>query len=81
MELVDGICDLAAERYGLLGGKVLAYWGPERSEDLGEVTFHLVEAGVFGKRPEDSIEDFAGGPRLSPAIETAAMRRIRSCDV
>lgn len=76
LELVDGICDLAAERYGLLGPLVLASWRLRRSEDVGAVTFHLVDAGVFGKRPEDRVEDFDGGPTLVDVIQERARERL-----
>jgi len=75
-ELVAGAVDLAASRYGLLGELVLSSWGIRRSEDIGEITFALIEHGVFTKRPDDRIEDFAGQEALNEAIRDAVRRRL-----
>lgn len=80
-ELVEGVLDLAAQRYGLIGAEVLAGWGLRRSEDLGVVTYHLIEKGLFGKAPTDSIEDFAAGPVFTAAIEERVRQRIRASPV
>ena len=33
-------------------------WGVHSCEDIGNMVFNLIGAGVFGKTEEDSIEDF-----------------------
>ena len=33
-------------------------WGIHSSEDIGNMVFNLIGAGIFGKTEEDSIEDF-----------------------
>ncbi len=33
-------------------------WGVRSCEDIGNIVFNLIGAGVFGKTEEDSIEDF-----------------------
>jgi uncharacterized repeat protein (TIGR04138 family) len=33
-------------------------WGIRSCEDIGNMVFNLISAGVFGKTDEDSIEDF-----------------------
>ena len=57
-ELVDGIIDLAAERWSYLAGPVMRRFGLRRSRDLGEITFVMITHQVFSKRDEDRIEDF-----------------------
>ena len=37
---------------------VFSYWGIERCEDIGNMVFNLIGAGIFGKTEQDSIEDF-----------------------
>lgn len=37
---------------------VLEYWGVRASDDVGEMVFNLIGAGVFGKTESDSVEDF-----------------------
>jgi uncharacterized repeat protein (TIGR04138 family) len=37
---------------------VFENWGIHSSEDIGNMVFNLIGAGIFGKTEEDSIEDF-----------------------
>ena len=57
-DLLEGIKDLAKERFGLLAKDVLNSWGVHSTLDFGHVVFHLVEAGLLSKTPEDSLSDF-----------------------
>ena len=59
-ELACGVRDLALDRYGLMARTVLAHWGIDSTEDLGEIVFAMVECGVLTKREEDCMEDFHG---------------------
>jgi len=63
-ELLDGMLALARAEFGPLAPAVFHEWGLERSEDVGEMVFHLVETGQLSARPEDRREDFAGGGSL-----------------
>lgn len=75
-ELVQGAVDLASTRYGLLGGLVLSSWGIRRAEDIGEITFSLIEHGIFSKQPEDRLEDFSGHESLASAVRGSVRRRL-----
>jgi uncharacterized repeat protein (TIGR04138 family) len=68
-ELVEGVVDLAARRFGMLGDLVLAGWGLRQGDDVGAATFLLIEHGVFSRQDEDRREDFALLPALGPAIQ------------
>ena len=57
-ELVEGLCDLAVERFGYLAPLVLKHWGVTCTEDIGEIVFTLVEHGLLGKNARDSKADF-----------------------
>ena len=57
-ELAEGARDLALHRFGPMARTVLEHWGIERTADLGEIVFALVEAGVLLKQDEDSPHDF-----------------------
>lgn len=59
-ELAAGARTLALERFGLLARTVLEHWGIHSTEDLGEIVFALVEAGILVAEPGDRIEDFRG---------------------
>lgn len=75
-ELVDGLLALAAERYGLLARTVLRSWGLRSSREVGLVTFHLVEHGVFGKLPDDRREDFDHGPDFHRRLRELVVARL-----
>ena len=75
-ELIDGAVDLAAANYGILGSMVLSSWGIRRGEDIGEITFTLIEHGIFSKQPEDRREDFDGHQPLGDAIRGSVRRRL-----
>jgi len=57
-ELLDGIRDLARDKFGLTARMVFEHWGVKTTEDFGEIVFNLVEAGVLGKTERDSRDDF-----------------------
>jgi uncharacterized repeat protein (TIGR04138 family) len=59
-ELCEGLRDLALEQFGRLARTVLESWGLRSSQDIGEVVFNMVEAGLLRKTDEDRREDFAG---------------------
>jgi len=60
-ELLDGFRVHALGEFGPMAVTVLDYWGVRCSVDVGHMVFNLVQAGVFGKTDEDSIESFAAG--------------------
>ena len=57
-ELADGARDLAIQRFGPMARTVLEHWGIERTADMGEIVFALVEAGILLKQDDDSPRDF-----------------------
>ena len=57
-ELLDGLVDLALERFGYLADLVLESWGVTCTDDIGKIVFHLVAVGLLSKRDEDSQDDF-----------------------
>lgn len=57
-ELTNEVGRLALARYGLLSRTVLGHWGVHATEDVGEIVFALVEAGILVKQEQDRVEDF-----------------------
>lgn len=57
-ELLDGFRQLALKEFGPMAMTVLEYWGVRASDDVGEMVFNLIGAGVFGKTESDAVEDF-----------------------
>ncbi len=58
-ELLEGIRRLGREHFGPLARDVFNAWGVSTTLDFGHVVFHLVEAGLLQKTPEDTLADFA----------------------
>lgn len=59
-ELLDGFRIHALNEFGPMSMTVLEYWGVRSCEDVGHMVFNLVQAGVFGKTDEDTIDRFIG---------------------
>src|SRR5213083_2620229 len=57
-ELLDGVRRYALKEFGPLVMTVFDSWGIRSCEDIGNMVFNLINAGVFVKTDEDSIEDF-----------------------
>jgi uncharacterized repeat protein (TIGR04138 family) len=57
-ELLDGARRYALKEFGPMVITVFDNWGIRSCEDIGNMVFNLISAGVFGKTDEDSIEDF-----------------------
>jgi uncharacterized repeat protein (TIGR04138 family) len=51
----------AIEYWGVMALPVLESWGIRSTEDIGRAVWALTDAGVLSRRPEDRLEDFAGG--------------------
>lgn len=57
-ELLDGVRRFALKEFGPMVMTVFDSWGIHSCEDIGNIVFNLIGAGVFGKTEEDSIDDF-----------------------
>src|SRR5213592_522601 len=57
-ELLDGVRHYALKEFGPMVLTVFDNWGIHTSEDIGNMVFNLIGAGIFGKTEKDSIEDF-----------------------
>jgi uncharacterized repeat protein (TIGR04138 family) len=57
-ELLGGVRQYALKEFGPMVMTVFDSWGVHSCEDIGNMVFNLIDAGIFGKTEEDSIEDF-----------------------
>ena len=57
-ELLEGVRQYALQEFGPMVMTVFSCWGIHCCEDIGHMVFNLIEAGIFGKTEEDSLEDF-----------------------
>jgi uncharacterized repeat protein (TIGR04138 family) len=69
IELLEGLCGFARDRFGMLAFDVLDRWGVRSGSDIGEIVFQLVEAGILSRREEDAREDFDIPFDLKAALE------------
>jgi len=60
-ELLGGMREFALSEFGPMTQTVLNGWGIQRTEDIGEIVFNMVETGLLGKTEKDSRADFANG--------------------
>jgi uncharacterized repeat protein (TIGR04138 family) len=57
-ELLGGVRQYALKEFGPMVITVFDCWGIRSCEDIGHMVFNLIDAGIFGKTDQDSIEDF-----------------------
>lgn len=60
-ELLEAFRIHAIKEFGPMAITVLDYWGLHSCEDIGNLVFNLVEAGVFGKTDSDTMDGFRAG--------------------
>lgn len=75
-ELVLGIVDVLIERCGMLARSVLRSWNIHSADDVGAITFHLIDCGVLGKQENDHPEDFRNLPPLAEIIHQRLRQHI-----
>src|SRR5438477_12733056 len=69
-ELLDGVRQYALKEFGPLVMTVFDNWGIHSCEDIGNMVFNLIGAGVFGKTEEDAIQDFKNVYNFKEAFVT-----------
>lgn len=60
-ELLEAFRLHALREFGPMARTVLDYWGVTCCEDVGRMVFNLVDAGVFGKTEQDTLDAFRQG--------------------
>ena len=51
---------------------VLNHWGVHRGEDVGEIVYNLIAAGLMTKTDEDQKEDFGGIMDFGESLDAEA---------
>jgi len=70
-ELLEGVRQLALEKYGMMARLLLESWGVRSTADIGEIVFLLVENSIWGKTETDSRDDFKDGYDFREAFESS----------
>ncbi len=60
-QLLDGVREHALQEFGPMVPTVFEFWGVHSCGDIGHMVYHLIEAGIFGKTEEDTLDDFRQG--------------------
>jgi len=79
-ELCMGLCEYALQQFGRLARTVLESWGVRTCEDIGEIVFNMVDAGLLRKTEEDSRRDFAGVLDLREALDRGFELHVKPGD-
>src|SRR5829696_7664407 len=57
-QLLDGLRRYALKQFGPMVITVFEHWGLRSTEDFGHMVFALVDAEIFSRTENDSLEDF-----------------------
>jgi uncharacterized repeat protein (TIGR04138 family) len=67
-ELLAGVRDLALREFGLMARTVFRLWGINRTADVGNIVFNLIESGLMSKTDQDNPADFVDVYDLDEAL-------------
>ena len=68
-DLLTGVRQLAIEEFGPMARSVLNSWGLAAGEDVGEIVYNLIDAGLMSKTAEDRKEDFHGVMKFDDSMD------------
>jgi len=71
-EVLSGVRELALEEFGPMARTVLNDWGLVAGEDVGEIVYNLIDAGLMSKTEQDRKEDFAGVMKFDESLDGEA---------
>jgi uncharacterized repeat protein (TIGR04138 family) len=71
-ELLLGVRELAVDEFGPMARSVLNSWGLDAGEDVGEIVYNLIRAGLMSKTDEDKKEDFSGVMKFDDSLDAEA---------
>lgn len=57
-EVAVAFKELAIKQFGGLARVVLLQWGLNSTIDIGNLIYKLIDAKVYSKEPDDSLDDF-----------------------
>ncbi len=60
-QLLDGWRQYSIRQFGPMVPTVMDAWSITSCHDIGVMVFRLIDAGLFGRNQEDSLEDFGKG--------------------
>jgi uncharacterized repeat protein (TIGR04138 family) len=79
-ELVAGVIDLAKREFGRMARVVFHLWGIDRTDDIGEVVFNLIDANLLSKNDRDQRSDFHALFDLDEVLLNSFEIRLETAD-
>jgi uncharacterized repeat protein (TIGR04138 family) len=79
-ELLEGLRELALLQFGLMARTVFKLWGINRTDDVGEIVFNLVEANLMTTTDQDSRADFRNVYDLDEALTRDYQIRLEEAE-
>ena len=70
-QLLEGVREVALDRFGLMAKAVFAHWGIDSTDDFGRIVFEMVERGEMRKTEQDRISDFYSVYQFDEALDRA----------
>lgn len=68
-EIVATVAAIAFSEYGPLAQMVLNDWGLRANQDIGNIVYNLINAGIFQEGPGESITDFGRAESFIQILE------------
>ena len=75
-ELLKGFRSLVLKRYGPMTLTVLYDWGVHRTEDIGNIVFHLVKYHLLSKSEEDTYDEFCNGYNFEDVFHQGYQKQL-----
>jgi uncharacterized repeat protein (TIGR04138 family) len=57
-QLSQVVAELASQEFGFLAYRVLSNWGIQKTGDIGDIVYHMIEENHMQRSPSDSRADF-----------------------
>ena len=80
-DLLEGVRDLALDRFGALALEVVRTWGVTRTDDVGSIVFNMVESGLLQRTATDSPADYRDVFDFETAFDRGFQDRLQRSEV
>ena len=77
-EICLALRDMAVSRWGALAATVLGGWHIHATIDFGQMVYLLIDHDVWGRTPDDSIEDFRDVYDFNEAFAAASAFELKT---
>jgi uncharacterized repeat protein (TIGR04138 family) len=68
-ELLRGCVDLAILEFGMMATLVFKHWGIQKTDDIGQIVFNLIEINRLSQSDRDDMADFVDVFDLHQALQ------------